>query len=87
MPAGVLKTGATKDERMAAVQIVVSESEIYPTITFPDENVCEEGARLWIAGYKMGNHRIIPNTEVPAAFLETGFCALSACHAKEGQAF
>ena len=54
--------------------------------SFPDENICEEGARLWIAGYKMGNHRIIPNTEVPAAFLETGFCALSACDAKEGQA-
>jgi hypothetical protein len=87
VPAGVLKAGATKEERMAAVQIVVSESEIYPTTTFPDENICEEGARLWIAGYKMGNHRIIPNTEVPAAFLETGFCALSACDAKEGQAF
>ena len=87
VPAGVLKAGATTEERMAAVQIVVSESEIYPTTTFPDENICEEGARLWIAGYKMGNHRIIPNTEVPAAFLETGFCALSACDAKEGQAF
>ena len=87
VPAGVLKAGATTEERVAAVQIVVSESELYPTTIFPDENLCEEGARLWIAGYKMGNHRIIPNTEVPAAFLETGFCALSACDAKEGQAF
>jgi hypothetical protein len=88
VPAGVLKAGATTEERMATVQVVVSNSEIYPTTVFSagDENICEEGARLWIAGYKMGNHRIIPNTEVPAAFLETGFCALSACDAKEGQA-
>jgi hypothetical protein len=81
VPAGVLRAGATRKERMASVQFAVSESEIYPTTVFWDKTICEEGARLWIAGYKMGNHRIVPNTEVPTAFLETGFCALSACEA------
>jgi hypothetical protein len=82
VPAGAkLRAGATTEERVAAVQHAVSESEIYPNTTFDDEAICEEGARLWIAGYKMGNHHIVPNTEVPPAFLKTGSCAISACDA------
>ena len=38
--------------------------------TFPAE-ILEEAARLWITGYKLGNYRIVPNTEVPVEFQET----------------
>ena len=79
MPA--LREGATSEEIRASVTIAVSESEIYPITVFWEEEVAEEGARLWIAGYKMGNYGIVPNTEVPPAFLEIGSCALSACDA------
>ena len=73
VPAGTpsLKAGATTEERMASAQIAVSASEIYPDTAFWDEGICEEGARLWIAGYKIGKYSIVPNTEVPPAFLET----------------
>jgi hypothetical protein len=81
VPAGVLGAGASKEEGMASIQYAVSESEIYPTTVFWDTTICEEGARLWIAGYKIGNYSTVPNTEVPPAFLETGSCALSACDA------
>ena len=39
--------------------------------TFHDEKILEESARLWLAGYKLGNYVIVPNTEVPKEFLET----------------
>jgi hypothetical protein len=39
---------------------------------FDDPEVREEGARLWIAGYKMGNYKTTPNSEIPSEFLETG---------------
>jgi hypothetical protein len=81
VPAGVLREGATTEERMASVQFAVSETEIYPTTVFWDEQICEEGARLWVAGYKMGNYSTVPNNEVPPAFLKTGSCALSVCDA------
>jgi hypothetical protein len=77
VPAGALRAGATTEERIAAVQIAVSECEIHPGTYFDDE-IREEGARLWIAGYKMGNYRVVPNTEVPPSFLETGSFALRA---------
>jgi hypothetical protein len=77
VPAGVLRAGATTEERIAAVQIAVNECEIHPE-TYVDDEIREEGARLWIAGYKMGNYRVVPNTEVPPSFLETGSFALPA---------
>jgi len=77
----LLQEGSTEEERKAAAHYVVSESEIHPTTIFWDSEVCNEGARLWIAGYKTGNYRLVPNTEVPPAFLETGICAPSACDA------
>jgi hypothetical protein len=77
VPAGAVRAGATTEERMAAVQIAVNECSLYPA-TFMDDEIREEGARLWIAGYKMGNYRIVPNTEVPPSFLETWSFALPA---------
>lgn len=53
----------------ADVQYVVNEIASTGSEPFGEE-VLEEGARLWIAGYRMGNYRVVPNTEVPRAFLE-----------------
>lgn len=39
---------------------------------FVDKELPEEAARLWIAGYKMGNYKVVPNTEVPDEYLRTG---------------
>lgn len=73
VPAGspAMRPDATNDDRLAAVEYVVSEVEIHPTSYFHDEKILEESARLWLAGYKIGNYRIVPNTEVPKEFLET----------------
>jgi hypothetical protein len=77
VPSGAVRKGATKEERLAAVKHAVSECEIYPTTPFDYfyENTTlmqDEGARLWIAGYKMGNYRTVPNTEVPNEFINKG---------------
>ena len=74
VPASVksLQEGATLEERREALEIGVSECAFYATTVFPDDKMTEEGARLWIAGYKMGNYRVVPNTEVPIEFLEKG---------------
>jgi hypothetical protein len=52
--------------------MAISESEIFPTTIFVDGNLPEEATRLWIAGYKIGNYRVVPNTEVPEEFMLTG---------------
>jgi hypothetical protein len=57
--------------------IVVSEFEIHPTTVLRDPNILEEAARLWVAGYKIGNYRLIPNNQVPSAFLENGMLSES----------
>lgn len=74
IPAGSpsLRNGASLEERKAAVQFSVSECEIYPTTLFYPEEVEKEGARLWIAGYRMGNYRTVANSEVPEEFVLTG---------------
>ena len=71
VPAGV-KSGKTSGERRKAVKYAVSECELYPTTVFHDAGLSEEAARLWIAGYKTGIYRTIPNTEVPQEFIDTG---------------
>jgi hypothetical protein len=68
----------TPEERLAAVQYAVSELSFHPTSVFDDHEVIDEGARLWIAGYKMGNYRVVPNAEVPKVFVETGQLPLEA---------
>jgi len=81
LPSGhpMARNGSTLEERRAAAHYVVSECACHPTTPFDDKEVSDEGARLWMAGYKVGNYRVVPNTEVPQAFLETGSCAPSEC--------
>jgi hypothetical protein len=55
-----------KDE----VFIAVSESEIHPTTIFCNPFIADEMARLWVAGYKIGNYEVVPNTEVPKEYIE-----------------
>ncbi|CAB9523285.1 expressed unknown protein [Seminavis robusta] len=55
------------------LRIVVSETEFHPTSAFHDQEILEEAARLWMAGYKMNIYNMAPNTEVPAAFLKKGY--------------
>lgn len=62
-----LREEASESERQKAVRYVVSEISHISSEPFPNE-VMEESLRLWIAGYKIGNYRIIPNTEVPLEF-------------------
>jgi hypothetical protein len=75
LPAGspALRADASREERLEAVEYVVNECEIYPTTNFRKwQQLAQDGARLWVAGYKNGNYVTVPNTEVPKEFLETG---------------
>ena len=68
-------TPPSKEERLRAVRYVISENEIHPTEYFHvrgTQTIFDEGGRLWLAGYAKGNFRVVPNTEVPPAFLEHG---------------
>ena len=56
----------------APLQIAVSESEIFPTTIFGHDELSDEGARLWIAGYMLGIFEVLENTEVPLEFLNEG---------------
>ena len=67
----------SEERREDSIVYVVSESEIYPTTVFQDDEIIEEGARLWIAGYKIGNYTRVPNTEIPKEFLETGVLSVA----------
>lgn len=71
VPAGA-KSGKTAGERKKAVKYAVSECELYPTTIFHDAKLSEEATRLWIAGYKAGIYRTIPNTEVPQEYIDNG---------------
>ena len=65
---------ASDEARRNAVRIVVSDCELAPPALEleKDPAILEEAARLWIAGYKMGNYQAVPNTEVPDEFQTTG---------------
>lgn len=52
------------------LQISISESEIHPTTMFCNPFIADEMARLWVAGYKMGNYEVVPNDEVPADYVQ-----------------
>ena len=67
------------------MRIVASEQEIYPTTIFGDDELTEEAARLWIAGYEMGNYQTVPNDEVPEEFLSTGMLSSSSLPAAKGE--
>jgi len=78
VPAGSVPAGASKEERLAAVQYVVSETEIHPTPLKDTDEIFKEAGRLWLAGYKIGNYRVVPDTEVPPEFVETGSLSVQA---------
>ena len=78
VPAGSLPVGATREEKLARVRYVVSETEIHPTPIKGTDEVFKEAGRLWLAGYKMGNYRVVPDAEVPSEFLENGSFAVQA---------
>lgn len=63
---------AAKHQKEEGAKVVLSECEIHPTTVLKDERIFEEAARLWIAGYKIGNYRVVSNIEVPSAFVKTG---------------
>jgi len=68
-----LKGNATLEERLDDIEYAVNECEIYPTTSFRRwPQLAQDGARLWVAGYKMGNYRTVPNNEIPKEFLENG---------------
>ena len=66
-----LREGATREEQVAAIQYVVSESAFLPTGHYRESGAMEEAARLWTAGYKIGNFRTVKNTQIPQAYKDT----------------
>jgi len=71
IPAGdaALKPGVPPHIQQKAVLVVVNEVDYYPKCHF-DEEIHDEGLRLWMAGYKMGIYDPVPNQEVPQAFVD-----------------
>jgi len=68
-------SSSSREERLKAVRYVISESEIHPTEYFHvrgTKDILDEGGRLWLAGYAKGNYKVVPNTEVPPAFVQHG---------------
>ena len=53
-------------------QLVVSSCAYDPLVDLPDPHLSHELGRLWMAGYKMGIYRTIPNREVPEKFIQRG---------------
>ena len=54
---------------------MISENEIHPTEYFHvkgTQEIFDEGAKLWMAGYTRGNYKVVPNTEVPPVFVQEG---------------
>jgi hypothetical protein len=76
----VISNDATVEEKAAAVKYVVSELAFHPTTYLDIEEIREEGARLWLAGYLVGNYVEVPNTEVPKVFHATGMLPLESLH-------
>jgi hypothetical protein len=63
-------TRATRQEKLAKVQIVVSDVKLMPNTKFPHDGLLNEMGRLWIAGYEMGIYKSVPNDEVPTEYLQ-----------------
>lgn len=65
---------ASEAEQKEAVKIYVSGFELVPSVLNfeKDPFILEEAARLWIAGYKTGNYKLVPNTEAPMEFQQKG---------------
>lgn len=75
VPVGSLPKNTTRQERLDAVQYVLSETAVHPTPLKGSDEIFEEAGRLWLGGYMIGNFKIISNTEVPSEFLASGMLA------------
>jgi hypothetical protein len=51
-----------------SVRVAFSEFSFHPTTMFCTPFIADEMARLWVAGYKIGNFKAVPNTQVPEYF-------------------
>ena len=70
----VLDENASEELRKDAVKIVVSDCDLSPELLELEQepSIMHEAARLWISGYKTGNYKVVPNTEVPEEYRKTG---------------
>ena len=59
-------------QQREAVQIVVNEVAFHSTLLIPTI-AKNELHRLWLAGYKMGIYKYVPNSEVPPAYVQKGY--------------
>jgi hypothetical protein len=59
----------TRQERLATVEYVVANTRVLPTTTMLPPQALDEMTRLLMAGYQMKIFTVVPNTEVPTAFL------------------
>lgn len=69
----------------APLKLAVSESEIFPTTIFSNEELSGEGARLWIAGYAMSIYKTVENVEVPPEYIHRGKLSDIATYIKRAQ--
>jgi hypothetical protein len=49
-------------------QAVISECAIHPNSMFCNTHIADDIARLWIAGYRIGNTWVVRNPEIPGDF-------------------
>jgi hypothetical protein len=61
---------STRQEKLAKVQIVVSDVKLMPDAKFPHDGLLNEMGRLWVAGYEMGIYKSVPNDEVPTSYVQ-----------------
>ncbi|CAB9521537.1 expressed unknown protein [Seminavis robusta] len=71
IPAARHREDGARKEQLEA-KYVVNENEIHPTPLKGTESVFQEAGRLWLAGYKIGNYKVIRDLEVPDEFAKTG---------------
>jgi hypothetical protein len=60
---------ATRQEQLAAIQVMVINSKPHPSLSFHEKELLDEMGRLWLAGYYIGIHEAVPNREVPEEYV------------------
>ncbi|CAB9500706.1 expressed unknown protein [Seminavis robusta] len=61
---------SSRQEQLAAIQVVVADTQLNPSIAFHEKELLDEMGRLWLAGYKMGIFKAVPNMEVPTEYVQ-----------------
>jgi len=82
VPAGSIDHELTLEEKRQKIQYVVNEIDHRPKNYFQSD-IHNEGKRLWIAGYKMGLPTVVPNDEIPEAFMQKGYLSAEDAKAME----